>query len=97
MTEAQAWYEIAMAYYKPREARNNEERLMANSGICNALCHLRYKCYISFNAYVDAVKEIMKIVKLMHRKIYLCSLYPLKNDLLRADFCMLQHFILTVK
>jgi len=98
LTEKQAWLEVAEAFYTPEDDRARRQRRIASCGICNAIDVL---CFLSKIGNDTADRMDIKIkADLPPGSSWFC--YPYRwvdellraNELLRADYCMLQYYMI---
>ena len=96
MTESQAWLTIAEAFYTPREERPEEPLWEMDEGLCMVVKDLYYqykidditegemsrKIGIDVESYTDGWSDG-----------YFCDPHDPANDLLRGDYCYLQHLM----
>ena len=102
LTEAKAWLTIAEARYTPKGESTEQQIIIKGSlrnggrgwGVCysiNRLTDLGLIDYVTGLKMHSVVSE-----NLPGTEAYFCEYTP-ANDLLRADFCYLQYYILTYK
>ena len=96
--ERRAWKTIAEAYYTPRDERTKEQHRLTRSGICAAVEILSWDLgHIAW--FVErSMKDTIEDSRINGRA-WFCATTWMPSfialyDLLRADYCMLQYYIL---
>lgn len=95
LTESQAWEKIAIAFYKMPSKRNNLEIRMTNDGICLAKIILHFRGDIGDKMELQIQSIIQRDVKGYTHGIstWFVRTHNRNDDILRADWCMLQKSI----
>ena len=92
MFEKEMWLTIAEAFATPRDERTDEQGYIACRGICHAILAIDCPWYYMY----EKIDEDGAIIRNPSSRYYrfFCSYEDPANDLLRADFCYLQYYIL---
>ena len=98
LTEYQAWIRIAKAFYTPRGDRNKNQRRITTfndsefpvhyTGICWGIGKIAQEGF-----YALMIKKVMTDLELYDTIGWFCATNR-PNDILRADYCVLQACII---
>jgi len=90
MTERQAWYTMAVAYYTLYMERTRGQRRLTSFGLCQALVWsgITDKVFIQMRRTIKMSMPSWRV----HGELgmWFCEYSP-ANDVLRADFCWFQY------
>ena len=97
LTKKEAWKLIAEAYYLPSSKRSNLQHKLTTSGICNASQVLAGEdivgSSIAWNMESLCLDLVGKYMYFIESDYWECSTSR-QSNILRADFCMLQYYVL---
>lgn len=99
MTQRQAWLTMARAYYTPENKRTEKQVILADDGICLATLELFQEDGLGVETLQSMDNDLEYDVKCYTDEGYFCTVrgwsdFDPANDLLRADYCMLQYYML---